>query len=88
MKNALIATALVLSSAALAQTNAPPAPNGQGAHNGPQGQQQEQRFEEIKARHLDHIAKRIAQLQQVQSCVQAAANPEALRACRPQQQAQ
>jgi hypothetical protein len=38
----------------------------------------------MKVRHLEHIGKRIAELQHVQACVQAAANPEALHACRPQ----
>jgi len=84
MKRVLIATTLLASSLAFGQTNQPASPNGQGPHNGPQGQQWEQRFDEVKARHLEHIAKRIAMLQQAQACVQAATNPEALRACRPQ----
>jgi Spy/CpxP family protein refolding chaperone len=84
MKNALVAAALLGSSLALAQTNQPAPPNGPGPHGGLQGQPSEQRFEEVKAKHLEHIGKRIAELQQVQSCVQAANNPEALHACRPQ----
>jgi len=84
MKRVLIAAAFAASGLALAQSNQPAPPSGQGPHNGPQGQQWgEQRFEEVKAKHLERIAKRIAELQQVQSCVQAATSPEALHSCRP-----
>ncbi len=88
MKRALIAVALLGSTLALAQNNPPPRPNGQndqpgGNQPGGQGQQQPQRFEEVKAKHLEHIARHIAELQKAQSCVQAATNHEALHACRP-----
>jgi hypothetical protein len=83
MKGVLITAALLGSSLALAQTNQPAPLNGPGPHGGSQGQW-EQPFEEVKAKHLEHIGKRIAELQRVQSCVQAASNPEALHACRPQ----
>jgi len=42
------------------------------------------RFQEVKPKRLEHIGERIAELQRLQACVQAATNPEALRACRPQ----
>jgi len=84
MKYAVIAAGLLVSRLALAQTNQPTPPDRQAPSDAHQGQQREQRFEEVKARHLELLSRRIAHLQQIQSCVQAASNPEALRACRPQ----
>jgi len=43
----------------------------------------EGRFEEHKQKMLARIAEHIAGMQQLQSCVQAAANREQLKACRP-----
>lgn len=75
----LCATLLLTSLGAAAQTTpgtgAPPPPQGGG--------QGAQHFEAAKARHLEHIAKHIAELQQRQACIQAAQNHEALRACMP-----
>ena len=89
MKRALVAAVLLGSTLVLAQNNPPPGPNGQnGQQGGGQGQQQPQRFEEVKAKHLEHIAKHIAELQKAQSCVQAATNHDALRACRPPERQQ
>ena len=82
MKRYIIAIALLASGGALAQsTNSPAVPSAPGAQ--PQ-QGGGRHFEEAKSRHLERIAHRIAELQQVQSCIQAATNHDALRACRPQ----
>jgi len=86
VKYIVMVALLFASSVVLAQSNQPASSNNPNAPSGFQGGQQ--RFEEMKARHLEHISRRIAKLQQIQACVQAAANPEALRACRPQHQAQ
>jgi hypothetical protein len=87
MKGMFVAAALLGTALALAQTNQPaPQPNGQAPHNGPGsqgGQQWEQRFEEVKARRLEHIATRIAEVQQVQACMQVANNLQAMNACSP-----
>jgi len=86
MKATLLVTSLVLASmTALAQT-APPRPqsaSGSPAAPGPQPGQDEGRFQEHKQNLLAHIADRIAKMQQVQSCVQAATNREQMKACRP-----
>jgi hypothetical protein len=87
MKGMFVASALLVTALAFAQTNQPaPQPNGQAPHNGPEsqgGQQREQRFEEVKARRLEHIATTIAKVQQVQACMQVAKNLEAMNACSP-----
>jgi len=83
MKAAFLMTSLVLASTtALAQT-APPMPQpGSGSPTAQPGHD-EGRFEEHKQNLLAHIAARIAKMQQVQSCVQAATNREQMKACRP-----
>jgi hypothetical protein len=65
--------ALTISSAAWSQSPAP------GAGQGGDGQQ----FQERKAEILKRIGDRLAEIQQRQSCVQAAGTPAALRDCMP-----
>jgi len=61
---------LILSASSFAQTASPP--NAQVA---------QQNFAQHKQLHLTRISNHIAILQQEQSCVQAAANPQAIQAC-------
>jgi hypothetical protein len=72
MRLAAIALALIIPSIAWCQG----APGGGQAGDG-------QQFQERKAEILKRISDRLAEIQQRQSCVQAANNPEALRACMP-----
>jgi len=82
----IAAILLVASTAVLAQT-APPRPqadSGGPTAPGPQGGQDERRFEEFKQNLLARLADRIARMQHLQSCVQSATNREQMKACRPQ----
>ncbi|MBF0134646.1 MAG: hypothetical protein H7833_18040 [Magnetococcus sp. DMHC-1] len=49
------------------------------------GHKLQEKFPEHKAKVLKNIAERLARLQHVQSCVQAAADHKALKACRQQE---
>ena len=86
MKATFFATLLVVASmTALAQTEAPRPQSAPGSPTagGPQPGQVEARFQEHKQNLLAHIGERIAKMQQLQSCVQAATNREQMKACRP-----
>jgi len=92
MKKLFFTALLLVSTAAMAQnapTTPPAASPPMAAHGATPGapcmgmQHYEERFEERKARILDRLSKRAAEIQGKQSCVQAAANPEALKACFP-----
>jgi len=86
MKATFVATLLaVASTTALAQT-VPPRPQSTSSSPtalAPEPGQDEGRFQEHKQNLLAHIADRIARMQQLQSCVQAATNREQMKACRP-----
>ena len=77
----LILVTLFFSSTAFAQ--APSAPKRSDAPPGHE-KQTPQRFEEVKAKRLEAISKHLAKVKQHQACVEAAANFEALHACRPE----
>jgi hypothetical protein len=70
---AAITLALTIPSVAWCQSGAP------GGGQAGDGQQ----FQQRKAEILKHISDRLAEIQQRQSCVEAANNHEALRACMP-----
>ena len=62
---------------AFAQSNGGPMQGGQGqGQQGPSQQERQQRFEARKADILSHMQKNMA-------CVQAATDPESMRACMP-----
>lgn len=71
-----VASAVLISSTAFAQQ--------QNGSPGEQGQNRQQKFQEIKQRMLDRIDQRINTLQDAKSCVEQAQDPQALKACRPQ----
>ena len=72
--NKLLFIALVFAStSAMAQNTS----GGQGGQGG--GQQ----FEQRKAAIVQHIGDRIAKMQALQACAQAAADPQSLKACMP-----
>ena len=81
MKKLLFVAFLLTSGAAMAQTA--PAPSTTPATGVPSAQHEE-KFEERKARILDHISKHLAEIQKRQACVQAATTPKALKACLPE----
>jgi len=82
MKKTFIAAglALVLAGPAFAEDAAvPPMEKGEKRQ-----EHREMKFDERKAKILEHMSARIAEMQKRQSCVQAAATPEALKACMPE----
>ena len=85
MKKLLIIAMLLASTAAyadnsVAQPGGTPPAAGSGQSGGPE---KGERFDQMKARVLERIQKHLAEVQQKQSCVQAATTPEALKACLP-----
>lgn len=86
MRATLVAAILLVASpTALAQTVRP---NSQAGSRGPtaptpQAGQDGRRFEEFKRNLLAHIAGRVARMQQLQSCVQAATSREQMKVSPP-----
>ncbi|GEM_PF-1535062 len=95
----LTAVALILAAPGIALSQNAPSGNGGGFRGGPggpdgpgaQGMQEEnghqgngERFQEHKAEMLKRLNEHLAEVQKRISCVQAAANHEALRACMPE----
>lgn len=73
------------SAAAMAQTATPATPPSAAA-GGHAGANSGQNFATRKNEILQHISQHMTELQQRQSCVQAASTPDALKACRPPKQ--
>lgn len=76
MKKILMAAGCLLSCMVFAQQSV----SGQRA-SPPDGHHN---FDQVKQKHLAQLGERISKLQQAQSCVQAATDFQALRACRPE----
>jgi len=88
-----IVIAMLSVGVAMAQTNTPaqgqPPQGGPGrSQGGPNGQGQEQDFAKRKQEALQHLQARAQVIQTAISCVQGAANHEAMHACREQEHQQ
>ncbi len=77
----VMALALAVPGAAMAETAPPPAPPPGGPQKPAMAPEN---FEARKAKVLERLGKRIAALQKSQSCAQAATDAKALRACKPE----
>lgn len=75
----LAAVFLTVSSVAWADTGAPGKQPPGGA--GPSPEQRQQHFQEMKQKHLEMMDKEIQLIQESRSCVQAANDHDAIRAC-------
>ena len=71
-------TMVTSSSSVLAEDNSAPA----ASTNNRTGANHAEEFQKRKAKILTHINERLSKVQQMQSCVQAANDMQALRACR------
>lgn len=80
MKKLLFIALLFVSAPAMAEGNSSAA---QPANKGEKAAKQKMSFEEHKAKALQRISTHIAKAQERQACVQAASNPESLKACFP-----
>jgi hypothetical protein len=80
MKTFILALACIVCNLAFAQTPPATATTAASASAAPSSARQ-QHFQSAKTKRLDHIAARLAALQQLQTCVQAANNFAELHAC-------
>ncbi|MES2356118.1 MAG: hypothetical protein V4568_17275 [Pseudomonadota bacterium] len=89
-KGIVLATYVLFTMSTAFAESSPPSSNSPGSQPGhggkPKGEQTQEHFEHAKSRHVEEIGKHIARLQKAQTCVQAAANFEAMHACRPKRQ--
>ena len=82
MKKLLFAALLLVCTPAMAEAPPPAAPPP--AATGGEGVRPEINFEEHKAKMLEFMSNQIARFEKGKACIQAAENPEALKACRPE----
>lgn len=82
MKTLLFAALLFICTPAVAEAPPPPTAPPPTATN-EEGVKPEIKFEEHKAKMLEFMDEQIARIEKGKACIQAAENPEAVRACRP-----
>lgn len=85
MNKLFFAATLLISTVSMAQGMPPMGAPGNPGNQGAMGMEYAQNFQEHKAKELQRISQRMSELQTRQSCVQAAANPQALAACTPKE---